>query len=106
MSKNFVKPIFFKTRNDNWYMYDNSTRIILPINEKEKMQMKVVIDNDEWNTDVLKKAEFEEMGKKIQKYGLFVKNHSGGEEKEIIENVEAGLNSFREIMETINGDES
>jgi type I restriction enzyme M protein len=25
---------------------------------------------------------------------------------EIIENIEAGLNSFREIMETINGDEN
>ncbi|WP_062551552.1 radical SAM protein [Peptoniphilus phoceensis] len=61
-----LKPIAFKTKNDNWYIYDNKTRFVLPINDVE------LCENDlDKNGNVIEVGKIHQIKNKYKKYPLF-----------------------------------
>lgn len=61
-----LKPVAFKTKNDNWYIYDNRTRFVLSINDIELCEG----DLDK-NGNIINVDKIHQIKNKYKKYPLF-----------------------------------
>lgn len=95
-----VEPFFFKTQNNNIYTYDNSTRVIIPINDVEKEFLESAYKKSLDLSDFFENSKFKNIVLKIDTLKLFnkVNNSLEFDEKQVDEVIHQGASSIVLIL--------
>lgn len=76
-----IKPVVFKTKNDNWYAYDNNTRFVVPINN-----INICNDDLDENNTLTNEHKIIDIKSNYKKYPLFENVDLENDRKELVDN--------------------